>query len=376
MTGASRLGRRAALGIGMSLAMPGLLRAQGSIAVTDLLGRQVRLPRTPRRIVLGQGRLLSLMGLLHPDPVSLLVGWASDLVEVFPDEYAVWTRHSPGLAGIPQLGRKILADFSLEAAVAQQPDLILLNRLNIAPVDARGRSEVLAKVESLGVPVAVIDCMADPMRDTLPSIAILGALLGREERARELSAFYAAQMQSLDTWLTASRPPVASVLLHNHGGGRECCFSIAQGSFTALIEKVRGRSIAADLLRTPLGQLHFEYVLTHPADVYVTTGGVYNGRGGVSLGAGIAPEVASNTLASMLAAQRLEGLPSVAAGRAFGIWHGFNETPQHLVALQALAGWLHPEAKERFDPRPTMDAFNTRFAAVPYEGTYWTGLRP
>jgi iron complex transport system substrate-binding protein len=147
-----------------------------------------------------------------------------------------------------------------------------------------------------------------------------------------------------------------------------------RGSFADFIAKVGGHSIAADLLRRPLGQLHLEYVLTHPAGVYVSTGGVYNGRGGVSLGAGVAPGLAARSLAEMLQAQGLAELPSVTAGRAFGIWHGFNETPQHIVALQALAGWLHAEARDAFDPRPTMDAFNTRFAAVPYEGTYWTGL--
>jgi iron complex transport system substrate-binding protein len=264
--------RRALLAGGLALAMPALGRAEEPVTVTDLLGRTVRLPRRARRIVLGQGRLLSLMGLLHPDPASLLAGWATDLAVVFPDEYALWRRHSPALADIPQLGRKVLGDISLEAVLTLQPDLILLNRLNIGMVDAQGRSEIVDKVAALGIPVAVIDCMANPMRDTLPSIGILGALLGPEAQARELAAFYATHTQRLEAWFAAQRLPITSVLLHNHGGGRECCYSIAQGSFADFIAKVGGHSIAADLLRRPLGQLHLEYVLTHPADVYVSTG--------------------------------------------------------------------------------------------------------
>jgi iron complex transport system substrate-binding protein len=366
--------RRALLGGALALAAPALARAQAPIRVTDLLGRPVSLPRPPRRIVLGQGRLLGLMGLLHPDPASLLAGWASDMPIVLPDEYAAWRRRFPGLAQVPQLGRRILADLSLESVLQLQPDLVLLSRNSIEPIGRDGRSEVLERVAALGLTCAVIDCMDDPLRDTLPSIRILGALLGREAQADALAGFYAAHLAALDGWIAAQQPPVTRVMLHNHGGGRACCYSIGQGSFAALIARVGGRSIAAELLPTPLGQLNMETVLTDPWQVYVTTGGVYNGRGGVSLGAGIAPEEAARSLAAMLRAQRLDGPAAIRAGRAFGLWHGFNETPLHVVALEALIGWLHPVARPRFDPRATLDAFNSRFAAVPSEGTYWTGL--
>lgn len=368
------LRRRTLLAAGLAVAAPALVRAQETVVVSDLLGRTVRLDRPARRIVLGQGRLLSLMGLLHPDPVSLLAGWASDLPVVLPDEYSLWRKRFPEIDTVPQLGRRVLGDMSLEAVVQLQPDLILLNRMNAGAVDAEGRGETLDKVAALGIPVAVIDCMAEPLRDTLPSIGILGALLGRPSQAAALSEFYTAGLTRLDRWFADHSPPMQRVLLHNHGGGRECCYSIAQGSFAALLLRVAARSIAADLLRRPLGQLHKEYVLTHPADAYVTTGGVYNGRGGVSLGAGIAPDLAARSLADMLRAQGLAELPPVADGRAFALWHGFNEMPQHLVALEALAGWLHPDARAMFDPRPTMEAFNKRFSAVPFQGTYWTSL--
>lgn len=366
------LPRRPLLAAALALAAPRVARAQEAIRVTDLLGRPVALPRAPRRIVLGQGRLLTLMGLLHPEPVSLLAGWSSDMAAALPDEHAAWLRRFPALATLPQLGRRLLADASLEALVQLRPDLVLLNRLNIA-ADAQGRSEVLDRLASLGIPTAVVDCMADPLRETLPSIRILGALLGREAQAATLAELYAGRMAALDGWFATHRPPVARVLLHNNAGGRECCYSIAQGSFAALLERVAGRSIAADLLRRPLGQLNMEYVLTTPADVYLATGGVYNGRGGVSLGAGVPPGEAARSLAAMLRAQGLADLPSVAAGRAFALWLGFNETPQHVVALEALAGWLHPAARVAFDPRRSLEAFN-RLAALPAEGTYWTGL--
>ncbi|MDQ1077903.1 ABC transporter substrate-binding protein [Pseudoroseomonas cervicalis] len=293
----SDIRRRRLLAAGLAvplLARPGLLRAaEGApVTVTDLLGRRVSLPRPPRRIVLAQGRLLGTMGLLHPDPVALLAGRASDMAQALPDEEAAWTARFPALRGVPQLGRRILADMSVESVLALQPDLVLLTRGAIAPLDARGGSEVLARLERLGLTAVVVDFMADPLAETLPSLAILGALLDRRDQAAALSALYRARLAALDA-LRATRPAVpVPVLLHNNAGGRDCCYSIAHGSFADFLARMGGRSIAADLLPGALGQLHRETVLVSDAPVYLATGGVYNGRGGVSLGAGISASAA------------------------------------------------------------------------------------
>nr|WP_305123333.1 ABC transporter substrate-binding protein [Roseomonas sp. GC11] len=291
--------------------------------------------------------------------------------QALPDEAAAWARRFPALAGVPALGRRILADLSVEAVLALQPDLVLLTRGAIAPLDARGGSEVLARLERLGLPCLVVDFMADPLADTLPSLALLGAVLDRREQAAAFAALYRAEMARLDAALP--RGAEVPVLLHNNAGGRECCYSIAQGSFADFLRRVGGRSIAAGLLPGALGQLSRESVMTADAPVYLATGGVYNGRGGVALGAGIAPEVARESLAAMLRAQKLDILPAARAGRAHALWLGFNETPLHLVALQALAEWLHPGL--RLGPERLLERVNRDFAALPMEGCYWTSLR-
>ncbi|WP_211207944.1 ABC transporter substrate-binding protein [Teichococcus cervicalis] len=375
----SDIGRRRVLAAGLALpllARPGLLRAASDapVTVTDLLGRRVSLPRPPRRIVLAQGRLLGTMGLLHPDPVALLAGRASDMAQALPDEEAAWTARFPALRGVPQLGRRILADMSVESVLALQPDLVLLTRGAIAPLDARGGSEVLARLERLGLTAAVVDFMADPLAETLPSLAILGALLDRRDQAAALSAVYRARLAALDA-LRATQPAApVPVLLHNNAGGRECCYSIARGSFADFLARMGGRSIAADLLPGALGQLHRETVLVSDAPVYLATGGVYNGRGGVSLGAGISAGAARDSLAAMLRAQGLDALPSVRAGRAHALWLGFNETPLHLVALEALAGWLHPALAPRLSPERLLERIDRDFSALPMQGSYWTSL--
>jgi iron complex transport system substrate-binding protein len=43
----------------------------------------------------------------------------------------------------------------------------------------------------------------------------------------------------------------------------------------------------------------------------------------------------------------------------------------HIVAIEALARWLHPERLAGIDPAATLAEINRRFLALPMAGTYW-----
>ena len=60
---------------GLGGALPAL--ASQPRTLTDMAGRTLRLPAAPRRIVLREARDILTMALLHPDPASLVVGWAA-----------------------------------------------------------------------------------------------------------------------------------------------------------------------------------------------------------------------------------------------------------------------------------------------------------
>ena len=63
-------------------------------------------------------------------------------------------------------------------------------------------------------------------------------------------------------------------------------------------------------------------------------------------------------------------LEAVKEKRAFGLWHLFNDTPLHVVAIERLAKWLHPERFAEIDPTATM-AEAAAFSAIPLDGTLW-----
>lgn len=366
------MNRRILLGSLPALAAPRLLRAQGTIRITDVLGRQVSLPRPARRIVLGQGRHVFAMALLHPDPVSLVVGWADDLRGLNPPDYAALRARFPQADAIPLVGRVQGDGLSVEAVLATRPDLVILSGGGL-----RRMGEGLPdRLTALGIPVVVIDFFTDPIRDTRRSMAVLGQVLGLEDRAAAFQAFYAERLDRITTRLSGLGEARPKVLVHAHAGGPPCCSSPGKGAFDSMIRFAGGHNIGADMLPGATGQLPLEYVLATQPAVYVATGGPYAGRGGIPLGPGVPVAEAERELAAVIRRSHLETLSAVKARRAHAIWHGFNDTPAHMVMLEAMARWFHPDRCADLSPAATMADLNTRFLSIPMEGAHWADLQP
>lgn len=365
------LARRAMLLSSLAAAAaPAIAQTQGPVVVTDLMGRQVRLPRPARRIVLTQGRHLPVLALLHADPLSLIVGWSSDLRQANAPEYARLRADAPAMDQIPVIGRGAVDTISFEGILALQPDLVLLSHFT-----AGGQDGGLARrLDGAGIPCAVIDFFADPLGESERSLMILGALIGRPEKAAAFNAFYRARMDAVAGRMRGVEK--LPVLMHAHAGGTACCFSAGTGIFNGMIDAAGGRNIATAILSGQMGQLSLEFILSANPYAYVATGGPFGGaRGGVTMGTGATTQEARESLGRVIESQGLGGLPAVRAGHAHGLWHGFNDTPAHFLAIEALGRWLHPDRMRGIDPDASLAELNERFLSIRMHGTYWVDLR-
>lgn len=348
-------------------------RAQ-PVVLTDIEGRSVTLEGPARRVLLGEGRLLVALALLDPDPVSRVAGWLADLKRFDPDTYALYGRRFPAIDAIPAVGETGEETFSVEQALAVRPDAAILSGGH-GP-SARS-AETIRTLEAAGIPVVVVDFHAKPLQHTLPSIELLGAVLGRGEQASAFAAFYAAHRDVIARRLAQAGVERPKVFMEMHAGGDfPCCPTPGHGNLGDFIAFAGGHNIGADVVPGALGQLSLEHVLAHNPDIYVATGGPHLRRtGGLVLGTGVDAATARDSLAGVVARTGFRELSAVRAGRAYGLWHHFYNSPMNLLALEALSRWIHPELFADLDPAATQAEINARFLAVPFEGTYLTGLQ-
>ena len=347
------------------------------IQVTDILGRQVTLPGPAHRVVLAQARHFQALSLLAPDPAALLAGWSDELRTSFAPDYQAALKRFPALAQVPVVGRHTADSFSVERTLALRPDLVVMTAsfAGLAPGQPAGDSPLVGRLEAAGVPVIVIDFFLRPMENTVPSLRALGQAIGQPARAEAFIDFYQRHMRAVAerlAGLPSDRRP--TVFVHAHAGSTDCCSSPGTGTFNDMVAYAGGHNIGADVLKAATGKLNFEYINARAPQVYIATGTGSRKGTGLAIGAGVAEADARDSLAGLIASNRLGALPAVRSGNSHGIWHAFNDSPLHVVFIEALARWIHPQRYADVDPAATLREINERFLAVPLEGTYLVDL--
>ena len=354
--------------------------AQGPITVTDVLGRKVTLKAPAKRVILTQARHLPVMALLTPDPVSILAGWSDEFRTSFSREYQNYLERFPAIAKVPLVARHTADSFSVEQAIALRPDLVVLTARFAGGTDRESveNSLMMKRFAAAGIPVLVVDFFVKPLENTVPSLKALGEAIGQPQRTAEFIDFYQRHMKGVADRLkdlpASSHPPV---LVHAHAGSTDCCNSPGQGTFNEMISYAGGHNIGADVLKTQTGKLSFEYINSRNPQVYIATGTGSGKRAsqGLHIGTGVTEDDARSSLQAVIDGNRLTALSAVRNGNAHGIWHAFNDSPLHVVFIEALAGWIHPDRVDEQSARKTLDEVNRRFLTVPLSGTYLVDLK-
>lgn len=347
--------------------------AEEAVVVTDITGRTVTLPRPARRVLLAEGRQILALSLLDPKPVDFLAAWLGDFRRNDSESYAQYRRKFPEIDQVPMLGIGNDGTFPVERAIEIKPDVAVLG----VSFASGGRANDLARqLEAAGIPVVFTDFFIAPFEHTVASVRILGRLIGRDARANEFAEFYERHMKRIADLVARANGPRPRVLLETHASAGDCCHAPGAGNIGRFIAFAGGDSISAAVAPGPTAQLSLEYVIAANPDIYVGTGGAHlKASGGLVIGPGFDTAAIRERLAAVVARPGFSGLNAVRNGRVHGLFHNIISTPLNLVAAEALARWLHPEAGREIDPDATIAELNARFLAVPLQGVYWIDLK-
>jgi len=349
----------------------------GTVTVTDLLGRQVKVRAPVRRVILGEGRLLYVVAALDTeDPIQRIVGWRKDLIQADPDTYARYRGKFPKIADIPTFGGFEDGTFDIEQAITQQPDVIVLN---VEAQRAIDDTRYVEKLAALGIPVVYVDFRHAPMENTEPTLRLIGKLFGKEARAEQLIAFRTQEIKRVTDIIAAHQPARPKVFIERIGGyTTDCCLSFGDENFGKFVELAGGRNIAKDIISGTFGQLNPEQIIAANPDHVVVTSANWEAYvpGGywVGLGPGADPGEAARKLEFYPRRPAYTGI-TANKDRAFhAVWHQFYNSPYQFVAIQQLAKWFHPRFFADLDPEATFRELHERFLPIAYEPGYFATL--
>jgi iron complex transport system substrate-binding protein len=346
------------------------------LQVTDMAGRSVTLAAPPQRIVLLEAHDILTMALLHPDPATLVVGWAA----VDRIDSDTLRDHLSTTQEIKVVGFQTPDTVSIEALASLWPDLVVASSW-MAP--QRENDPLVRQLASFGIPVVFSDLSSNAatgasglhgvMEQFRDHLRMWGELLGAGKRAAAYESLVLSRLNRVSDRLSGASPAVT--YLEVQSSTDSCCWAAGNRIWGELLALAGGRTLPG--VTAPwFQQLSLEYLLSVPQAAYIASGGGWAAGGRPPIGPGMDPAKGRKGLERMIARPGFSALPSVAKGQVYGIWTGLiTMPPLNILFIERVAKWLHPGRCADIDPDATLAEINDRFLARPIEGPLWVSLK-
>ncbi|OOY11919.1 iron ABC transporter substrate-binding protein [Thioclava marina] len=340
--------------------------ALAEITITDLRDRSVTLEEPAQHVLLGfyYQEFLAVAGEGGVDRIAALSRgpWA----DWRPGQWEVYTAAFPQLKDLPDVGDTESATFSIEAAIAAEPDLVLLAAWQY---DALGES--VGQFDTAGIPVLVLDYNAQTLEKHLASTRALGAALGADERAETLARLYADMSADTAARVAKAGPSNAKVYVElAQKGPDEAGNSYAGGMWGGIIDGLGGQNIANGQIEN-WGPLSPEYVLAEQPDVILLAGSEWLNRpAAVTLGFAQDKAVAQKRMKAYLGRAGWAELPAVKSGNVYGVYHGGTRALSDFAYFRFIGKAIHPEAFADVDPQAELAQFYADWLPVEADGVF------
>lgn len=355
---------------GLALLLSPLLAQAESwpVTVKDLDNRTVTVEHEPQRIILQDGRDIFALALLERDnPFSRVVAWNNLPKKQDTETWNVLKRKWPEAEKILDMKFSDQGNVDLETVISRQPDLMIA-QLRAKP--SLVQTGVLAQLEALHIPVIFVDYELHPVENTLPSIALLGKVMGQTQRAQAYIDFYQQRLDRIHQRLaTVSKKPLVFIEPIAGVGGLDngCCFTHARNGWGGLVEAAGGTNIGSQLLPGASGNIAVEKIISLNPDYYLMTGSKRPGKGTaiIPFGYNVPVHDVSVAFNALLTRQGVASIPAVAQGHTGALYHHFYNNPYNIVAIETLSKIFYPTLFKDVDPLADYHAIIKNFTHIP-----------
>ncbi len=353
-----------------SLTMTTSSAPAGTITVTDTLDRTIEVPDDAHRILLGFyfEDFYAIGGNDAYDKVVAISrpaweGWRNS-------QWKAYVAINPNLANLVDVGEADAGTFSIESAIASKPDIAIL-----AAWQYRALGDTVGKLEAAGIPVVVADYNAQTVEKHVASTLLIGKIVGREDRARELANGYAAAVADVTDRVrkAGGNKPVVYVELGNKGAD-EYGNSYGSGMWGGVVELAGGTNIAAGKVEN-WGPLNPEYVIASNPDAVFLAGSDWVSKPkAVLMGFGVGADVTRDRMQPYMERAGWAEMNAVKNGQVHAVYHGGARTLYDFTYLQYIAKVLYPDAFADVDPMANLEAHYAKYMPVSPQGTFMLKL--
>ncbi|ANG91468.1 ABC transporter substrate-binding protein [Enterobacteriaceae bacterium 155047] len=338
------------------------------VTVKDLDNRTVTIEHKPQRIILQDGRDIFALALLARDnPFANVVAWNNLPKKQDSETWNVLKRKWPDAEKILDMKFSDQGNVDLETVISRQPDLMIA-QLRAKP--SLVQTGVLAKLEALHIPVVFVDYELHPVENTLPSIALLGKVMGQTDRAQAYIDFYQQRLDMIHQRLAnLSKKPLVFIEPIAGVGGLDngCCFTHARNGWGGLVEAAGGINIGSQLLPGATGTISVEKIISMNPDYYLMTGSKRPGKGTavIPFGYNVDPKEVQMAFNALLSRQGVSSIPAVVKGHTGAVYHHFYNNPYNIIAIEILSKTFYPAQFADVDPLADFHALIKQFTRIP-----------
>lgn len=348
------------------------------MAVTDIAGREVTVNVPVSRVMLADSRVLVALNILHPQsPLKGIIAWDDALIKKAPDLSVAYSKKFPELSKIPVFPNPYTTDFSVEKALVAQPDLLIFD---IGLKSKLAESGTLSLLEKSGLPVIFIDFRQYPLKNTMPSMALLGNVFGEEQQAEAFNQFYQQRLDLIREKVAmldkTQRPSVFIERAAGISGEDYCCKTFGNGNFGEFVETAGGNNLGSQWFSTGMGgEINEEQLIHSNPDYYLMTAADWDStrKGSSSVPLGYTGDKAKSQarLTKLMERPKLRSLTAFQNKQVLALYQQYYDTPFNIIAVEAIAKFLHPYLFTELDPQADSDYLHKTFTALDGDGVFW-----
>ncbi|MEM7524375.1 MAG: ABC transporter substrate-binding protein, partial [Pseudomonadota bacterium] len=285
-------------------------------------------------------------------------------------QWNAYAATTPRIEALVDVGEVDGGTFSLEAALAAEPDVAIIPEWQYSAL-----GDAVATLEAAGVPVVVADYNAQTVEKHVASTLLIGEVMGAEKRAKTLADEYAAAVADVEARVAATGGASKRVYVElGNRGPSEYGNTYTDYMWGAVIAMAGGDNIANGQVGkwAPLSP---EYVLAADPEVVLIAGSGWKNRDeAVFMGPGVDPATTHARIAPYLDRPGWADIDAVKAGEVHAVYHGGSRTLYDYAYLQYIAKVLYPEAFADIDPEATLTRFFDEYLPIDAAGAYMTQL--